>query len=79
MQFRDRKRLRLFFPFATRYAIGEFGAYLSYRGLQIEGVETTTGGLGSVVLATSDVAKDGPCIDGRPMICYSVRTLPPTI
>jgi hypothetical protein len=52
---------RLFFPFASRYVIMEFGSYLNYRGVPVEGTVVAAGGRNSVVLATPALAKDGPC------------------
>jgi hypothetical protein len=43
--------LRLFFPFAGAHEIMEFGAYLSYRGVPVEGAAGEASGMNSVVLA----------------------------
>src|SRR5712671_2813585 len=72
-QFRSGKRTRLFFPFADLYEIREFGAYLSYRGLPIEGVDTGSTGRDSVVLGTNAVSNDGPCFSYEPIRCHAVR------
>jgi hypothetical protein len=63
---------RLFFPFASPYLIAEFGSYLSYRGVPVEGVAAKTAGLSSVVLTTGSIAKDGPCVDWLPPRCHAV-------
>ena len=55
--------LRLFFPFADPYWIMEFAAYLSYRGIPVEGANGADAGPERAVLAGRAVAKDGPCMD----------------
>jgi hypothetical protein len=65
--------LRLFFPFATTYVIMEFAAYLSYRGVPVEGVEAEPTELNNVALARSGVAKDGPCVEWRSFMCHTVK------
>jgi hypothetical protein len=73
-QFRSGKQIRLFFPFANPHVISEFGAYLSYRGLPIEGVGTQTGRQDNVVLAAKVFSNDGPCEQRyNPMICHAVK------
>jgi hypothetical protein len=64
--------LRLFFPFASPYVIMEFGSYLNYRGVPVEGAVGTAGGLGRVVLATRAFAQDGPCFGGAGITCRAV-------
>lgn len=54
--------LRLFFPFAAPYSIMEFAAYLSYRGIPVEGANGADAGPERAVLAGRAVAKDGPCM-----------------
>ena len=65
--------LRLFFPFATPYVIMEFASYLSYRGVPVEGAEAEPTELNNVALATSGVAKDGPCVEWRSLRCHTVK------
>jgi hypothetical protein len=65
--------LRLFFPFATPYVIMEFASYLSYRGVPVEGAEAAPIELNNVALATSGVAKDGPCVGWRSLRCHTVK------
>jgi hypothetical protein len=62
---------RLFFPFATPYWVMEFGAYLSYRGVPVEGVPAESAGLNSVALVSRAVAKDGPCVGYRSPVCHA--------
>src|SRR5215472_2945621 len=54
--------LRLFFPFSNPYVIAEFGSYLNYRGIPVEGAVGEAAELNSVVLATKAVANDAPCV-----------------
>ena len=65
--------LRLFFPFATPYVIMEFASYLSYRGVPVEGAEAEPTELNNVALATSGVARDGPCVGWRSLRCHTVK------
>jgi hypothetical protein len=65
--------LRLFFPFATPYVIMEFAFYLSYHGVPVEGAEAEPTELNNVALATSGVAKDGPCVGWRSLRCHPVK------
>jgi hypothetical protein len=67
----DGNVFRLFFPFASRYSIMEFAAYLDYRGLPVEGARGETG-LNSVVLATRAIAEDGPCVEWMSIRCHAV-------
>ena len=54
--------LRLFFPFSNPYVIAEFGSYLNYRGVPVEGAAGGAAEPHSVVLATKAVANDAPCV-----------------
>ena len=63
---------RLFFPFASPYVIKEFGTYLDYRGVPVEGAGDGVAGRNSVILATKALAKDGPCFGGEGVICRAV-------
>jgi hypothetical protein len=65
--------LRLFFPFSPPFIIAEFGSYLNYRGLPVEGVEAEAAGLNSAVLATRAITEDGLCVYYRPAICHAVN------
>ena len=62
---------RLFFPFATPYVIMEFGSYLHYRGVPVEGAPDQPAGANNVKLVSELVANDGPCMDFRSLICHS--------
>jgi hypothetical protein len=74
--------LRLFFPFAGGYEIMEFGAYLSYRGVPVEGAADEAPGVNGVVLAEASrthaknsphgTAEDGPCVGWRRITCHYV-------
>ncbi len=85
---------RVFFPFASPYTVMEFAAYLSYRGVpvegvpvesagwlgylwredwsvRVEGVPVKSAGLHSVALVSRSVAKDGPCVGYRSLVCHA--------
>jgi hypothetical protein len=68
---------RLFFPFARPYVIMEFASYLDYRGVPVEGIMDTAGGLNSVSVATRAMTKDGPCVSYRNLICHAAATPDP--
>ena len=53
--------------------IMEFASYLSYRGVPVEGAEAEPNELNNVALATSGVAKDGPCVEWRSFRCHTVK------
>jgi hypothetical protein len=61
--------LRLFFPFATGEEIMEFGAYLNYQGIPVEGTADETPGLRSVVFSRKHSSGNGPCVEWRSIIC----------
>ena len=63
--------LKLFFPFAAPYSIMEFAAYLSYRGIPVEGANGADAGPEGAVLAGRAVAKDGPCMDYTTIRCLA--------
>jgi hypothetical protein len=65
--------LKLFFPFATPYVIMEFASYLSYRGVPVEDAQAEPTELSNVALATSGVAKDGPCVEWTSLRCHTVK------
>jgi hypothetical protein len=62
--------LRLFFPFSNPYVIAEFGSYLNYRGVPVEGAVSEAAELNSVVLATRAVANDAPCVSWLGIRCH---------
>jgi len=62
--------LRLFFPFANPYTIMEFASYLNYLGVPVEGAVDEAAGLNNVILATTAVTKDGPCVEWMRIRCY---------
>jgi hypothetical protein len=64
--------LRLFFPFATPYVIMEFASYLNYRGVPVEGAVDEVADQNSVVLVTTRIAKDGPCVWWVGIRCHAV-------
>lgn len=64
--------LRLFFPFADSYVIMEFGAYLNYRGVPVEGARDEASTLNNVVLAKTGTAEDGSCVEWRSIRCHAV-------
>lgn len=64
--------LRLFFPFGGGEEIMEFGAYLSYRGVPVEGAADPAAGLHSVVLNRRRIREDGPCVEWRRIMCRRV-------
>jgi hypothetical protein len=65
---------RLFFPFASPYIIMEFAYYLDYRGVPVEGIMDTAGGLNSVSVVTRARTKDGPCVNYSNLICHAAAT-----
>ena len=72
--------LTLFFPFAGAFTILEFGAYLNYRGVPVEGAADEASSLSSVVLAEASrtrtksggKAEDGPCVPWTTIWCQVV-------
>ncbi len=74
-QYRSRAggALKLFFPFTNPYVIMEFGSYLTYRGLPVEGVEEEAPGAKSVLLSTTAVAADGRCVYWTRIRCHAVK------
>jgi hypothetical protein len=64
---------RLFFPFADAYTIMQFAAYLSYRGVPVEGVGDAVVDRDSMVLATGAIAQNGPCVDWIRIKCHAVK------
>ncbi|MGD0125998.1 MAG: hypothetical protein ABSF46_11590 [Terriglobia bacterium] len=62
---------RAFFPFATPYVLMEFGSYLNYRGVPVEGATPQTSGPNTVVMVSSVVAMSGPCVAYRSLICQA--------
>jgi hypothetical protein len=68
---------RLFFPFASPYMIMEFAFYLDYLGVPVEGSVDEAGGPNSVIVVTTAMTKDGPCIGYRSLICHAATTPDP--
>jgi hypothetical protein len=64
--------LRLFFPFANPYVIMEFAAYLTYRGIPVEGAAGESANPKAVVLAAKSLAQDGPCVEWVSIRCHAV-------
>jgi hypothetical protein len=65
-------KLRLFFPFSDGYVIMEFGAYLNYRGVPVEGAADEGSTLNNVVLAKAGTIEDGFCVEWRRIRCEAV-------
>jgi hypothetical protein len=63
--------LRLFFPFATPYVIMEFAAYLTHRGVSVEGAAGEPANPNMVVLAAKTLAQDGPCVEWVSIRCHA--------
>jgi hypothetical protein len=63
--------IRLFFPFANPWVIEEFAAYLSYRGVPVEGYEDGPVRSNNVVLAGAAIAGDGQCVDSLTLRCHA--------
>ena len=61
---------RLFFPFASPYAIMVFASYLDYRGIPVKGGGVQSGGLRDVVMVGRTIARDGPCVPYRLIACH---------
>jgi len=70
-QYQSGNAHRLFFPFASSYVVSEFAAYLNYRGTPVEGATIAPDGLNPVVMVGGAVAKDGPCVSSRRLICHA--------
>lgn len=64
---------RLFIPFSTPYIISEFAAYLTYRGIYVEGDKGAADRRfpNQVVIASSNFAKDGRCVDYLDFTCHA--------
>lgn len=59
--------IRLFFPFTSPVLVMQFGSYLSYLGIPVEGItEAAT----SVTIISASVPKDGRCVDYEKVICH---------
>ena len=73
--------LRLFFPFAGGFVIMEFGAYLDYRGIPVEGATDEAPSLSSLALAEASStrakvggkAEAGPCVPWVKIWCQLVN------
>jgi hypothetical protein len=63
--------MRLFFPFANRYVTMEFGAYLSYRGLQMEETDDKSVDKHHVVIVSRAMQSDGKIEDYRDIIGHA--------
>ena len=63
--------LRLYFPFARPYQIMQFGGYLHYRGVPVEGAGGEATVLNNVVLETPAVLRDGPCVSWEMVMCHT--------
>jgi hypothetical protein len=50
----------------------EFGAYLNYRGVPVEGAADEASTLNNVVLAKAGTAEDGSCVEWRGIRCQAV-------
>ena len=68
---------RIFFPFAGGYEIMEFGAYLNYRGLPVEGAADKASGPDRVVLNRGRIGEDGPCVKWTSITCHFVNAPAP--
>jgi hypothetical protein len=64
-----RETQRLFFPFSTPYTVMEYGAYLSYRGVAIDGVVDKPSGPAKIELVSRNTSKSGRCVDYRAIVC----------
>jgi hypothetical protein len=64
--------LRLFFPFSGGEEIMEFGAYLNYRGVPVEGAADEASSPNSIVLSRARTGEDGPCVEWRNIMCRRV-------
>jgi hypothetical protein len=64
---------RLFFPFSSPYIITEFASYLIYRGVRVEGFETTANSAGpkGVTIVSRAFTEDGLCVNYRDFICHA--------
>jgi hypothetical protein len=62
---------RILFPFATPYVLMEFGYYLNYRGVPVEGATPESAGPNPVRMVSSAVKGTGPCVGYRSLICQA--------
>jgi len=72
-QARAGNALRLFFPFSSRNLTMEFGAYLSYRGLRVEGAGDESAATNKVVLVSRAMTKDGLLQDDTSIVGHAGR------
>jgi hypothetical protein len=61
--------MKLFFPFADPYEVMEFAAYLSYRGVPVEGVPVGPVVSTRVMLLSPSVERAGPCVPYEQIVC----------
>ena len=69
--------LKLYFPFAGPYEIMQFGSYLNYRGVPVEGATEEAAAARSIVLATPAVTNNGPCLNWEPVVCHAASSPAP--
>jgi hypothetical protein len=67
---------RLFFAFSIPYVLTEFASYLIYRGLPIEGYDTSAKSVNEhqVVIVSKLFIKDELCVDYRSFVCHAGGT-----
>jgi len=60
---------KLFFPFSNTHRIKEFGAYLSYLGIPVEGVPSDSGTSSAIRLIVKEAEVEGPCEGPGTPVC----------
>jgi hypothetical protein len=61
---------RLYFPFTSPFGVVEFAAYLSYRGVPVEGAGRTSSDGAGVELYSAKILQTGRCFPIRDFICH---------
>jgi hypothetical protein len=61
---------RLYFPFTSPFAVVEFAAYLSYRGVPVEGAGRASSDDVGVELYSAKILQTGRCYPTRDFICH---------
>jgi hypothetical protein len=69
--------LRLFFPFTNPYVLMEFASYLAYRGIPVEDGTSDISRKRKVIIVSTAVSRDGPCVDFRSIICRASEQVRP--
>lgn len=63
--------LKLYFPVTLPYAVSEYAAYLSYRGLPVEGDRAASQGKPGVELYAGEITQTGRCVVWQAFVCHA--------